>query len=636
MSIRIWLVFLLLVQGYLHSANASDITAKITEIPLQNFDTTKSVNIIPYSYWLLDYSDNQDVNEVLAANNWKVPVHSNSLSLGYTQATLWLAFRIDTRDVPNEVVWLQIKPTFLDQISLFTVLADGQILQQRSGDHLPFYQRDVLARNMVLPLNLSGEGTFYLLKINTGSALTAMVNLISPSALLFEEKNETLLFGVLFGLMLISIIFSVLIGIWLKRRFYFYVACYLLSSLLFLFCLNGFDQIYFYPKYPFMSDRFLGVFGFAGTGFFVIFVLQFLELKRFFQRSYLFLLGLSWLSFTGAVFSLAGFYPLLAVPLMLLTFTAFFISFIVFFRYFKVNAVAAWLMLITFCPGVIAIQLQILRNLGFLPYNFFTTHLWAFSMMLQTVFTVLVMVLKVREQQQAAELEQKQRTALKEFYNLMAHELRTPVSVLSSVLSNLELQVAKALPGQLPRVLKGKAAVGRLVYLINNTLAEVRLAELKAIQLETIHVASWLDEVKLQYLSQDDCPVRVVDAGESVSFNADKSWLTLALLNLLDNAAKYAEPADEVVLLVSERDDWLSFYVSNAGPEIPFSQVADLFQRGRRLPQHQKHSGLGLGLYLVKLIAEAHNGSVSYQHVAGNNIFSLSVPQDPSAVVSAA
>jgi two-component system sensor histidine kinase KdpD len=87
--------------------------------------------------------------------------------------------------------------------------------------------------------------------------------------------------------------------------------------------------------------------------------------------------------------------------------------------------------------------------------------------------------------------------------------------------------------------------------------------------------------------------------------------LQMALLQMLDNASKYASPRSPITLRVTLTDTEVVFRIQNEGSFIAPEERLRIFQRFYRSPGSQhKASGTGIGLSVTKRIAEAHLGRV--------------------------
>jgi signal transduction histidine kinase len=114
----------------------------------------------------------------------------------------------------------------------------------------------------------------------------------------------------------------------------------------------------------------------------------------------------------------------------------------------------------------------------------------------------------------------------------------------------------------------------------------------------------------------------------SLSIHADRELIGLALRQLLDNAVKYSPPtsAIEIAATVGETVD---LSVRNSGPPIPEREQALLGERFYRGSQSRRVPGTGMGLAIVRQIAEAHRGRLSVSSsVQGGTVFTISLPRE--------
>ena len=108
----------------------------------------------------------------------------------------------------------------------------------------------------------------------------------------------------------------------------------------------------------------------------------------------------------------------------------------------------------------------------------------------------------------------------------------------------------------------------------------------------------------------------------------DPKWTEEALYNLLDNAVKYTPAGGAVRVTVTAYQMFSAIHVSDTGPGIAEEEQPRVFQRFYRGAEHAEEEGVGIGLYLVRQIAEGQGGyvKVSSQPGAGST-FSLYLPR---------
>ena len=114
--------------------------------------------------------------------------------------------------------------------------------------------------------------------------------------------------------------------------------------------------------------------------------------------------------------------------------------------------------------------------------------------------------------------------------------------------------------------------------------------------------------------------------GIPLSVSGDERLLRRALRNLLENARRYG--GNEVSVLLERDGDRANVMICDRGPGVPETMRERIFEPFFRLPGHAEQAGgVGLGLSLVKQIAERHGGQVRCQaRDGGGSCFLLALP----------
>ncbi len=108
----------------------------------------------------------------------------------------------------------------------------------------------------------------------------------------------------------------------------------------------------------------------------------------------------------------------------------------------------------------------------------------------------------------------------------------------------------------------------------------------------------------------------------------DPKWTEEAVYNLLDNAVKYTSSGGAVRVGATAYPLFSAIHVSDTGPGIPEAEQPKVFQRFYRGAQHNDEEGVGIGLYLVRRIAEGQGGYVKVSSQPGvGSTFSLFLPR---------
>jgi len=200
-----------------------------------------------------------------------------------------------------------------------------------------------------------------------------------------------------------------------------------------------------------------------------------------------------------------------------------------------------------------------------------------------------------------------------------SHELRSPLTRLKMAVSMLD----EATPEQ-------RKAMRREI--------DVNIAELDAL-VEEVLLASRLDagatperhdDVDLLGLAAEEAArVDAMAQGDAVTLRGDERLIRRALRNLLENARRYG--GGEVELDLRRQGGQAEIRVCDRGPGVPEAYRGRIFEPFFRLPGHaEKAGGVGLGLALVRQIAERHGGSVRCEpRQGGGSCFTLVLPLAP-------
>lgn len=194
-----------------------------------------------------------------------------------------------------------------------------------------------------------------------------------------------------------------------------------------------------------------------------------------------------------------------------------------------------------------------------------------------------------------------------------SHELRTP---LARIRMAVELMKESADP-------KRKAGLDQDIAELDLLIDEILLTS----RLEAVADFDTYEEIDLLALAAEECArYEHTDLhGSAVTVRGDPRLLRRLLRNLLENAQRHGVPPVRVTLTVREPNAQIT--VADQGLAIPEEQHEKLFQPFYRRPGVQDNRGAGLGLALVRQIAQRHGGTVCCrQDDQGHNCFVVSLP----------
>lgn len=206
-----------------------------------------------------------------------------------------------------------------------------------------------------------------------------------------------------------------------------------------------------------------------------------------------------------------------------------------------------------------------------------------------------------------------------------SHELRTP---LTRIRMSLELMGDKASPALREEITRN---IGELDQLIEEILLASRLDAPQA-------DVGTVESIDLTGLASEECAATQVeldlgDDPKSLVVPGVSRLMRRMLRNLIDNARRHGSQEDIEVSLRAENEQWVSLSVSDRGPGVPEPLRERIFEPFYRIPG-SVDGGAGLGLALVRAIAQRHRGLVRYEERAGGgSSFVVTLPRETSPIM---
>jgi signal transduction histidine kinase len=215
------------------------------------------------------------------------------------------------------------------------------------------------------------------------------------------------------------------------------------------------------------------------------------------------------------------------------------------------------------------------------------------------------------------------------FLDHVAHEVRTPASAMLALSEELERgHVAPERHATYHEHLVREAR--RLADLVEETLDLTRLESGRLVAQR--EPADLRDVVRaaVEAARVDAKQLTIALPGEPVPVDVDVAALRRAVRNLVDNALKHGACDDPVDVRLVVTDGRAILTVRDHGKGIPAEHVERVFERFHRVPSATHEvKGVGLGLALVREVAEAHGGKVSAENAEGGGArFTFSLPTE--------
>lgn len=205
-----------------------------------------------------------------------------------------------------------------------------------------------------------------------------------------------------------------------------------------------------------------------------------------------------------------------------------------------------------------------------------------------------------------------------ELFAIASHELKTPLTslklTLQLTLRQIHLNSGVPLPNEklFKNIATSTKQVNQIANLVDNMLDVTKIRKDKLeIERAEINLSELIREVSERYseaAKKADCAIEL-DIEENVTGQWDQSRIEQVIVNLLSNAIKYA-PGKPIKIELTKKNSDARLVVRDQGPGISQAEQSKIFDRFERLSSSRNVKGLGLGLFIVKYIVEAHLGKI--------------------------
>lgn len=564
----------------------------------------------------------------------------------------------------GETVWLRAVPPLIWDADLLT--PEGGRLH--GGLVYPHLQQGHPGFPTQFKVRLTHPATRLYLRLDTALPELTHVAVLSDEALGREVQRDTLRQGLFVGSAMLMLLLTLFNWRFTRNRIYRDFAFYIGSVSLFMLCFNGYMSVYFLVDHPEVVVRLALVSFVMAVSSSVWFSLSAFDLRNQMPRT---ATGLKYFLLVVIVITLPGMdldHTSLVARVLWLTYLPVGLLLLVLSAHLaiKQRSWQAWLAFGSFLSFSIFEKAPLFSMVGVFPVTEWIADVAKIGFVFQMLLTHLYLLIHLGNQRELerkalaarveAQAERAQHHSLLQFLSMFGHEVRTPLSIIDAATQSLEVMAGADAPHVQRRYQRIRKAVQRLNLLSREVLSRERIesgswvAKPRPVALDSLlEDALAMHGITAPDLGSGEC-MRVaasiggvpggsleVDAtGGLPDLVADADMLEIALGNLIDNACKYADPASLVRLKLSTvggadgQADFVVFEVLSQGPVLSPADLVHMFEKYWRGGESQGVVGAGLGLHLVRLIANAHGGSIRVHSLPmGWTCFSLSIPLRP-------
>jgi signal transduction histidine kinase len=574
----------------------------------------------------------------------ETPLTAKLFSKGYSQSAFWLRLRIDPsqiKDTSAQNLVVRMRPPYQDQIWIFDSLAPKDKVRV-TGDYYDWADDEYrsLNLNFVIPVGIEPRDIWFRIKASV-STLT-FIEVLTPEEVRAADRQQEIFTTLYLSMLFVCFGWALLTRINRKDKLLsFYLVretVVIIYGLAILGYLRVFSSGWLPPAW---IDQLTNLIAFIFITTLIWFDWQ---LLREFKPN-------RWIARMHG--SLVFFLPI-AVVLMLLgkTNEAARLSSLVVAAYMllaisSVVSTQAWKQarhasseeqpicskaFLVFIYGL-AISIALLHRLPIMGASSGNDLFFYFNLVypLLTSITLMFLIQKRLYRLAQKQQEKSQRLALVEievaqeraqreeqanFLKMLAHEMKTPLSVVRMAVGGAML------PNKTHTVVE--RAVTDMDSIIERLLQVERLEDERIeIQRQNIDLLEVVEAVCISLPEGER--IRPVVHGEP-SLNSDPQLVRVIVSNLLENALKYSPKDSEVTITLSGDVSQVSIEVENAVGSAGFPDVEHVFSKYYRAALAHQRTGSGLGLYLVQSLVKLLGGTVHYEPKSERVRFTVHMP----------
>lgn len=546
---------------------------------------------------------------------------------GYTNKTIWYRapFFVETRNSPDGgMAFLEMGAAYLNDITLAIVSSDtGQtVWRDRVGDHIPSSPGQIVSLYHTAQWPQLTPGHYWLtIGIKTNSAHVFEARLLTEESVIANTGSNSYLKGVYLGILLVAFGIYLTFGVLSRDKAVCWYAVYIFAMFLINMGVSGYAHLMFTSLSPLASDAITGSGTALSIGSSLIMWAYIIRLNLHFPIVFRIIATFAGIAILGFVTSTSDWYitfaQLFFIPDIFMLCVLLF--FLVYIGYREDRLLQHSFLMVALGIPTIAVIIHLLMLIGVAPINAFTRNIYSVSSTLHLIMIAIAMGFRTfrlannrveafATSQRATQLAGEQRA----FITMLSHEFRTPLAIIQRSAEILGLHLRTEPETIHSRLTTIRSNAGQLSGLVDAFLTKETLDSATfTTSREPVAIDQFLsDLIARRNREVQEQNVNLINS-EFAVVDIDRILLERAIVNLIENARKYAPGAPVWVACNRSANGFVYIRVVDEGPGIPsedLSKVLNAFYRGKESSVTQ---GVGLGLHITNRIILAHGGTMA-------------------------
>lgn len=230
--------------------------------------------------YLEDGSGLLEIEAIRQRNDWQ-PFSNRELNFGFSTSAYWMRFNITNRTQLTQRLIIENRFPLLDHMTFHFRRGDSAFTAESVGDGFPATDRKTLHSHFLMPLELAAaESVAVVIRVQSASGLQIPIVVWEQNAFIETDHVLSILYGVLYGLLLAMGLYHLLIFYSVRELSFLYYALFNFSILGAYSCLHGVSSAYLWPHSVVASDLFIMLTISAASLFAALFVNSILQIPQ--------------------------------------------------------------------------------------------------------------------------------------------------------------------------------------------------------------------------------------------------------------------------------------------------------------------------------------------------------------------
>ena len=529
----------------------------------------------------------------------------------------------------------------IDYLTMRTETASGDVSLVRTGSKLPIGTKEFVDHKFIFSVKDHDISLPVYLEIVSEHTIQVPIFYTDLREIMNKRSVEFTLGGLFFGIMVALALYNLFLFSTTQNIRFLHYSGYVLSHTVFQFSFTGFGYRFFWPDTPFYTDILTKLSIPLSLAFMTEFTRIFLATRSNSPKLDKLLITILIVHVANIPMSLAMPWVLWGKASMIIVILSSLSLFFVGLLRIKDGGYNAKVYLFAWSAFLVGIIVICLRNIGVLPFNYFTGYAIQIGAVVEVITLSFALgneikkseikALKETTKRIKAERERDRNSAIAQTTQMLAHDVRNPFSILQAVISLISdtkdtNETKEILVESIPAISKAMNDVNGMISDVMEVGSTSKISREKkeptAIVYEALaDVFGYNEEADIKIETRFD---------HSSKLEIDVIKVPRIFVNILANAVELMESKGTIWIETEQKDGMIRFCLGNSDTFISSDDINQLFEA---FFTKNKKGGTGLGLAIAKKITEAHHGKIwckSSRQKGTEFFFTLPVSCEPS------